>query len=79
MRQILLQNATASLLQNASGFLLQTATILLQNTTILLQSVTVIAKCDVHHKLRQYNLKNCLHSRIILLNGIQIETIISRD
>ena len=36
-----------SLLQNASGFILQNATILLQNTT-------VITKCNVYYKLRQY-------------------------
>ena len=36
-----------NLLQNASGFLLQ-------NATILLQNATVITKCDVHYKLQQY-------------------------
>ena len=36
-----------SLLQNASGFLLQ-------NATVLLQNATVITKCDVYYKLRQY-------------------------
>ena len=36
-----------SLLQNASGFLLQ-------NATILLQNATVITTCDVYYKLRQY-------------------------
>ena len=36
------------LLQNASGFLLQ-------NATVLLQNATVIAKCDIYFKLRQYN------------------------
>ena len=49
MRWVLLQNATAILLQNVSGFLLQKATILLQNAT-------VITKCDVYYKLQQYNL-----------------------
>ena len=44
-----------SLLQNASGFLLQKATVLLQNAAILLQNATVITKCDVYCKLRQYN------------------------
>ena len=49
MRQMLLQNATATLLQNASGFLLQ-------NSTVLLQNATVIKKCDVfvYYKLWQY-------------------------
>ena len=42
------------LLQNASVFLLQNATVLLQNATILLQNTTVITKCDVYYKLRQY-------------------------
>ena len=45
-----------SLLQNASGFSLQNATVLLQNKTILLQNVTVITKCDIYYKLRQYKL-----------------------
>ena len=36
------------LLQNASGFLLQ-------NATVLLQNATVITKCDIYSKLRQYN------------------------
>ena len=35
-----------SLLQNASGFLLQ-------NATVLLQNVTVITKCNVYYKLGQ--------------------------
>ena len=39
MRQIFLQNATAILLQIASGFLLQ-------NATVLLQNATVITNCD---------------------------------
>ena len=39
MRQILLQNGTAILLQDVSGFLLQIVTILLQNATF-------IANCD---------------------------------
>ena len=43
-----------SLLQNASGFFLQNATVLLQNAVILLQNVTVITKCDVYYELRQY-------------------------
>ena len=53
----LLQNATdiitkcdRSLLQDASGFLLQNATVLLQNATILLQNVTVFTKYDVYYK-----------------------------
>ena len=55
MRQILLQHATAILLQNpTAGFLLQNATALLQIATILLQNATVITKCDVYYKLGQY-------------------------
>ena len=37
------------LLQNATGFLLQNATILLQN--VIVQNTTVITKCDVYYKL----------------------------
>ena len=36
-----------SLLQNASAFLLQIA-------TVLLQIVTVITKCNVYYKMRQF-------------------------
>ena len=36
-----------SLLQNASGFLLQ-------NATVLLQNATVITKCEIYNKLRQH-------------------------
>ena len=58
MRQILLQNTTAILLQNAEVyhkmrqiFLLQNATVLLQNTALLHATVTTnynnfITKCD---------------------------------
>ena len=42
-----------SLLQNATVFLLQNATVLLQNATVLLQNATVITKCDVYYKFRQ--------------------------
>ena len=41
MQQILLQNATANVLQTASAFLLQ-------NATGLLQNATVITKCNVY-------------------------------
>ena len=47
------------LLQNATGFLLQNATILLQN--VIVQNTTIITKCDVYYKLWQYkvySLKN---------------------
>ena len=43
---MLLQNATALLLQNA---------------TVLLQNATVITKCDVYDKLWQYNIKGRLN------------------
>ena len=46
MRQILLQNATTILLQNA--------TVLFKNATVLLKNATVVTKCDGHYKLRQY-------------------------
>ena len=51
IRQILLQNATAFLLQNLTEVyyemrqvFLQNATVLLRNATILLQNATVITK-----------------------------------
>ena len=43
-RHILLQNATATLLQNVPGFITN-VTVLLQNASILLQNATSIKKC----------------------------------
>ena len=70
MRKILLQSATAILLQNATEvhdkmrqfFYYKMRQFyckmqqLLQNATILLQNATGITKCDVYHKLRQCNI-----------------------
>ena len=61
----LLQNATditkcdsyfitkydGTLLQYASGFLLQNATVLLQNATAIIKCEDFITKCDVYYKL----------------------------
>ena len=44
---ILVQNAT-SLLQNVSAFLLQNATVLLQNATVITNCDNFIRKCDVY-------------------------------
>ena len=70
MRQLLLQSATAILLQNLNTsvyyrirqvFYYKMRQFyykmrqLLQIATILLQNTTVITKCDVYYKLRQYN------------------------
>ena len=57
MRQILLQNATATLLQKAPGFLLQ-------NTTVSFQNATVITKCDFYCKFCDST--HCLISEIWL-------------
>ena len=51
--QVLLQNASRSLLQNAIA-LQQNMTVLLQITTTLSQNATVVTKCDVYYILRQY-------------------------
>ena len=56
---MLLQNATAILLQNATVYnkmrqFYWKMRQLFQNAMILLQNVTVITKCDVYYKLRQY-------------------------
>ena len=62
MRQILLQNVTAILLQIATEIYYKMRQFyykmqqLLQIARILLQNVTVITKCDVSYKLRQYKL-----------------------
>ena len=42
-----------SLLQNASGFLLQNATVLLQNATVITKCDDFITKCDSYYKMRR--------------------------
>ena len=62
MRQILLQHATAFLLQNATEIYQKNRQFyykirqLLQNVTILLQNATVITKCDVTVKISMVQL-----------------------
>ena len=51
MRQILLENATAILLQNATSLLQNASGFLLKNATVSLQNVTGITNCDVYCKL----------------------------
>ena len=41
------------LLQNASGFLLQNATVLLQNVTVIANCNDFIRKCDTYYKMRR--------------------------
>ena len=74
MRQILLQNTTATLLQNATKVYYKMRRVfcykmrqfyykmrqLLKIVIILLQNTTVITKCDVYYKLRQYD-----HTKLI--------------
>ena len=42
-----------NLLQNASGFLLQNATVLLENATIITHYDDFITKCDSYYKTRR--------------------------
>ena len=49
MRQMLLQNATAILLQNATKFISKYVRFLLQNATVLLQNARAITKCELLH------------------------------
>ena len=44
---------TVSLLQNASGFLLQNATVLLQNGTVITRCDDFITKCGSYYKMRR--------------------------
>ena len=46
IRQILLQNATAILLRNATEVYYKMRQVFLQNATVLLQNAVVITKCD---------------------------------
>ena len=55
MKQILLQNVTAILLQNAiKVYHKMRQVVLLQNASVLLQIVTVITKCDAYYKMLWY-------------------------
>ena len=64
MPQILLQNATANLLQNATKVYCKMRQVFsLQNVTVLLQNATVFTKCNVYYKLRQ-----CSHCSILFDN-----------
>ena len=61
MREIFLQNAIATLLQNATEvyykirqvFLLQNATVSLQNATVITKCDNFITKCDSYYKMRR--------------------------
>ena len=93
-RQILLQNATATLLQNATEFYYKMRQVfyykmqqfyykiqqLLPIATILLQNATAITKCDVYYKLRQYNLlsKKCMTEVMKSINA-SFTNLIRRD
>ena len=52
MREILLQNVTIILLQNASGFLLQIATVLVQNATVITKCNDFATKSNSYYKMR---------------------------
>ena len=52
MRQLLIPNATATLLQNASGFYYKMQ-ILLQNATVTTNCNSFITKCDSYYKMRR--------------------------
>ena len=61
MRQILLQHATAMLLQNATEvyykmrqvFITKNATVLLQNATVITNCDDFITKCNRYYKMRR--------------------------
>ena len=48
MRQLFYYKMRQILFQNASGFLLQNATVLLRNATVMTNSDDFITKCDVY-------------------------------
>ena len=79
MRQMLLQNTTAILLQNATKVYYKMRQFyykmrqLLQIPTILFHNATVIIKCDVYYKLRQYKQFECRgvhNSEVTMLKNI---------
>ena len=86
---ILLQNATATLSQNASEVYYKMRQFfyykmrqfyykmrqLLQNATILLQNATVITKCDVYYKLRTVQQLKARDPRLIIRNSHLVFTL----
>ena len=53
MRQKFITKCDRSLLQNATGFLLQNATVLLQNAAVITKCDDFITKCDSYYKTRR--------------------------
>ena len=65
MRQILLQNVTANLLQNVTEVYYE-MWVLLQNATVVTGCDDFITKCDVYYKLRQ-----CIHQNLFSTNHLR--------
>ena len=66
------------LLQNASGFLFQNATVLLQNATVITKCVEFFTKCDSYYKIPRL-LQNVLVQSLVytpLLLRLLPETLI---
>ena len=57
-----------SLLQNASGFLLQNATVLLENATVITNCGDFITKCDSYYKVQCLLQTATIHSPVITKN-----------
>ena len=65
MRQILLQNA--------SGFLLQNAAVLLQNTTVITNCDDFITKCDSYYKMRRLIQIATVHRVLFFISTITVQ------
>ena len=71
MRQILLlQNATAILLQNATSLLQNTSGFLLQNATVITNCGNLITKCGSYYKMQRLSQIATVHQDMKILNQI---------
>ena len=72
MRQLIYTKCDRGLLQNASGFLLQNATVLLQNVTVITNCNDFITKCDSYYKMqRSLQIATVYRSFRLVLQTIQ--------
>ena len=77
MRQLFYYKVWQSLLQNASAFSLQNATVLLQNATIIAKCEDFITKYDSYYKMRHLLQNVSAHTNLATIKQHSLITLIS--